>query len=116
MKAEKYAEAHEKYTLLITNFPKSEYARDARFKRGSALFNLNKPEEAATDFQAIADDKTSKALQPEALYWAGVALDKAGKKEEALQRLTTLVTQYPTHARVTNAKIRLAALKATVGK
>lgn len=116
MKAEKYAEAQEKYTLLLTNFPKSDYARDARFKRGSALFNLNKPEDAAADFQAVADDKTARTLQPEALYWSGVALDKAGKKEEAIQRLNALVTQFPTHARVTNAKIRLAALKATVGK
>lgn len=116
MKAEKYPEAQERYTALITNFPMSEFIAEARFKRGSALYNAGKAEEAAADFQAVADDKTAKSYQPEALYWSGVALDKAGKKMEAVQRLTALVTQYPTHTRVTNAKIRLAALKATLGQ
>ena len=112
LKAEKYAEAQDKYSQLLTNFPKSNYAPEARFKRGSALFNSGKPEDAAADFQTLADDKTAGSYQSESLYWAGVALDKAGKKDQAIQRLTTLITQYPTHARVPNAKIRLAALKA----
>ncbi len=113
-KAEKYAEAQDKYSQLLTNFPNNALAPQARFKRGSALFNSGKPEDAAADFQAVADDKTAGAYQSESLYWAGVALDKAGKKDQAIQRLTALVTQYPTHARVPNAKIRLAALKATI--
>ena len=115
MKATKYAEAQEKYTQLLTDFPKSDLASEVRFKRGSALFNLGKADDAAVDFQTVADDKTAGGYQPESLYWAGVALDKAGKKPEAIARLTALVTQYPTHARVPNAKIRLAALKAVAG-
>jgi TolA-binding protein len=113
LKAEKYDEARDKYTTLVTDFPKSPYALEARFKMGSALYNLNKSAEAASAFDAVANDKAAGTYLPEALYWAGVAYSKAEKKEDAIQRLSRLVTQFPTHARVTNAKIRLAALKAS---
>lgn len=116
LKAEKYAEAQERYDQLISSFPMSDLIPEARYKRGSALFNAGKTEEALTDFKAVAEDKNAGDLQPEALYWTGVALDKSGKKEEALDRLTSLVNKYPSHARVANAKIRIAALKATLGK
>ena len=35
---------------------------------------------------------------------------------DAKAHLSKLVAQYPTHTRVANAKIRLAALRATTGK
>jgi len=60
-------------------------------------------------------------LVPEALYWAGVSLDKAGKKTEAIQRLDRFVNKYsndPSYKnpdRVKNARLRLAALKAVAG-
>lgn len=115
MKAEKWDEARDSYTALIANFPKSPLVFEARYKLGSTLYNSGKPAEAATEFDTVANDKASGEYAPESLYWAGVALDKAGKKPEAIQRLTKLVAQYPTHARVANAKIRLAALKAVGG-
>ena len=115
LKAEKWDEARDSYTALITDFPKSPLVWEARYKLGSALYNGGKPADAATEFDAVANEKAAGDYAPESLYWAGVALDKAGKKPEAIQRLSKLVTQYPTHARVANAKIRLAALKAVGG-
>lgn len=113
MKAEKYDEAREQYEALVKSFPASPLKAEARFKLGSALFNLSKPAEAAVEFDAVAADKTAGDFQPEALYWAGVAHEKEGKKDIAIQRLTRLVTDYPKHARVEKARIHLAALKAT---
>lgn len=115
MKAEKYDEARELYAKLLSDFPKSSLASEARFKMGSALFNLDKPADAAQVFTVVADDKTAGDYIPESLYWAGVSLDKADKKAEAIQYLEKLVTLYPKHPRVANAKIRLAALKAVSG-
>ena len=116
MRAEKYPDAAEYYGKVVSNFPTSRFKLEAQFKLGSALYNLGKTTEAAAAFIAVADDKTAGDYVPESLYWAGVALDKSGKKMDAIQRLSRLVTLYPKHARTPNAKIRLAALKATVGQ
>jgi TolA-binding protein len=111
-KAEKYEEARARFQALVTQFPAGESAAEARFKLASSLYNLDKPAEAAAEWDRAAAMKNAGDYLPEALYWAGVAWEKAGKKPEAIQRLTRLVTQFPKHARVANAKIRLAALKA----
>lgn len=115
-KTDKYEEARAKYAELLKSFPKSRLAPEARFKLGSALYNLEKFLEAGAEFDAVTVDKSAGDYIPEAYYWAGLALDKGDKKMEAIQRLSKLVTQFPTHARVANAKIHLAALKALVGK
>ncbi len=116
LKASKFEDARDRYAALLTGFPRSTFASEARFKLGSALYNLNKTEGAAAAFDAVAADKGAGAFVPEALYWAGVALDKSDKKKEAIVRLTRLVDEFPNHAHVANAKIRLAALKAVVGQ
>lgn len=115
MKAEKWDEARDRYSVVVANYPKSPLVFEARYKLGSALYNGGKPAEAAAEFDAVANDKAAGDYGPESLYWAGVAYDKAGKKPEAIQRLSKLVADYPTHARIANAKIRLAALKAVGG-
>ncbi len=116
MKAGKFEEARDQYSALLGSNPAPANQAELHFKLGSALYNLDKPAEAAVEFDHAVEQKTPGDYAPEALYWAGVALDKAGKKEDAIQRLTKLVTQFPNHARISNAKIRLAALKATAGK
>jgi TolA-binding protein len=116
LKAEKYDEARDRYRALLAAFPRSPIALEARFKLGSALYNGGKPAEAAAEFDTVANDKASAFLVPEAYYWAAVSYDKSGKKPEAIQRLEKLVAQFPTHARIANAKVRLAALKAVAGK
>jgi cellulose synthase operon protein C len=112
LKAEKYDEAREKFAALLAAFPQSPLAPEAQFKMGSALFNLNRPADAAAEFDAVAAGKSSAALVQDSLYWAGVAYNKAGKKDAAQQRLSRLVRDYPQNAHVSNAKIYLAALKA----
>ena len=82
---------------------------------GSTLYNLDRPADAAAEFDSVAADKLGASYIPEALYWSGVALDKADKKGEAIKRLTKLVEMYPKSQRIANARIRLAALKAVAG-
>jgi len=115
-RAEKWEEARDRYNALLTGFPQSPLAVEGRFKLGSVLFQLERFAEAAAEWDRVSGDKTAGDYVPESLYWAGTALDKAGKKEDAILRLNRLVTQFPKHIRVANAKLRLAALKAVVGK
>ena len=111
-KAGKYDDARSQYSDLLTKYPASADVPPARLGLGNALYNLNQFDAAATAFDALATDKNAGELKPEALYWAGASLEKAGKKAEAVQRLTHLVSEFPANSRVANAKVRLAYLKA----
>ncbi len=97
----------------LRKFPDSTFAAETHYKLGSALYNQDKTAEASKEFGAGADAKGQSEYIPEALYWAGVANEKLGNKSDAVARLTRLITTYPKHARVSAAKVRLAALKAT---
>ncbi len=114
--AKQWEEARAKYAAVVSAHAKSPVAVEARYKLGSTLFNLDRLELAAAEWDRVAADKGAGEYVPEALYWAGMALDKAEKDAEALQRLNRLVTEFPKHARVKDAKILLAALKAVLGK
>jgi len=114
-RAEKWAEAREKYAASLAVDGKGPTAAEARFKLGSTLYNLERFAEAGAEFDAVAANKDAGDYVPEALYWAGRALEKAKKNEEAMQRLTRLITQFPKHDRVADAKVRLAVLKALAG-
>lgn len=114
-RAERHDEARSQYAALIAAFPQSPVAAEARFKLGTTLYNLNRYADAAREWDTLAADKKAGDYAPEALYWSGVALEKGGQKSDAIQRLTRLITAYPTHARVTHARVRLAALKAVSG-
>ena len=111
-KAQKYDDAQTQYAALLAKSPNSAEAPQARLGLGNALYNLGKYDAAAAAFDALATDKNAGALKPEALYWAGASWEKAGKKAAAVQRLTRLVSEFPSSARVAKAKVRLAYLKA----
>ena len=114
--AKKFDEARDKFAQVAADFPQSPLLPEARFKLGSSLFHLEKYDDAASAFRSAAESKGAGEMVPEALYWQGVALDKAGHKIEAIAPLTRLVAKYPKSPRVTNANVRLAALKAVSGK
>ncbi len=111
-KAGKYDDARARYADLVTKYPGSVDAPQARLGLGNALYSLSRYAEAAQAFDALTSDPAADDLKPEALYWAGASWEKAGKKAEAIPRLTRLVREFPTSARVANAKVRLAGLKA----
>lgn len=110
--AQKYDDARARYTALLTSSPASADAPQARLGLGNTLYSLGQYDAAAQAFDALTADKNAGGLKSEALYWAGASLEKAGKKAGAIQRLTRLVSEFPSSARVPNAKIRLAGLKA----
>ena len=112
IKSEKWEEAQKILSQLVLDFSKSAFKSEARYDLGNALYHLEKFSDAAIEYDKTADDKEAGDLIPEALYWAGAAYAKAGKKDSAVERLSKLVSKYPKSEHVPNAKIRLAALKA----
>ena len=108
-----YADAQSQYEQLLKEYPTSPLAGTARLHLGSALYSLDRFADAAAAFDAVASDGKNGDLIPEALYWAGLSLDKAKDAHGAIMRLKRLVANYPTHARATKAKVRLAALTAS---
>ena len=108
-----YADARSRYERLLKEYPTSPLAGTARLHLGSALYSQEHFADAAAAFDAVAADKKNGDLIPEALYWAGLSLDKNKDPHGAITRLKRLVADYPTHARAEKAKIRLAALTAT---
>lgn len=111
-KAQKFDDAQSRYAGLLARYPRSADAPQARLGLGNALYSLGRYDGAAAAFDVLAADKAADDLRPEALYWAGASWEKAGKKAAAVQRLSRLVSEYPTSARVAKAKVRLAYLKA----
>ena len=111
-KAQKFDDAQARYADLLAKYPRSADAPQARLGLGNTLYSLGKYDGAAAAFDVLAADKAADDLRPEALYWAGASWEKAGKKAAAVQRLSRLVSEYPTSTRVAKAKVRLAYLKA----
>ncbi len=112
-KAQKFDDAQARYSDLLAKYPRSADAPQARLGLGNTLYSLGKYDGAAAAFDTLAADKAADDLRPEALYWAGASWEKAGKKTAAVQRLSRLVSEYPSSARVAKAKVRLAYLKAS---
>lgn len=111
-KAEEYAAARGEFEAALRAGSTGPLARDARFKLGSTLYNLEQFELAAAEWGRVAQDAGAGTLIPEALYWQGLALEKAGMKPQAVRALEQLVQRFPKHARVGAARVRLAVLKA----
>src|SRR5437016_10088656 len=72
MSAGKFDEAREKYAAILAGPPAAiPNVAETRFKLGSALYNLDKPAEAAAEFDAAAGLKDAGPYSAESLYWAG---------------------------------------------
>jgi TolA-binding protein len=114
--AQRWEDARRKYAAALAIDPKSVLAPEARYKLGSALYNLDRFPEATAELDAVVAAPNAGDYAPESLYWSGRALEKADKKEEAVKRFERLIAQHAKHTRVADAKLRLAALKALIGK
>ncbi len=111
-RAKKHAEAREQYAQAVMEAPKGDFAQEARFKLGTTLYHLDRHEEAAAEWDRVTSARPPDQWVPESLYWSGVSLVRCNRKKDAIMRLERLVAEFPKHARVGDARVRLAGLKA----
>jgi outer membrane protein assembly factor BamD (BamD/ComL family) len=98
---------------LKTN-PKKVYKVPAQGLLGEALENAGRPEEAGAAYLGAAEDAEVDYLKAQYLLSAARAYGNAGKVEEAVKALQTIIDKYPKTTALTEARVRLAEL--TQGK
>ena len=98
---------------LKTN-PKKVYKVPAQGLLGEALENAGRPEEAGAAYLGAAEDAEVDYLKAQYLLSAARAYSNAGKVEEAVKALQTIIDKYPKTTALTEARVRLAEL--TQGK
>ena len=98
---------------LKTN-PKKVYKVPAQGLLGEALENAGRSEEAGAAYLGAAEDAEVDYLKAQYLLSAARAYGNAGKVDEAVKALQTIIDKYPKTTALTEARVRLAEL--TQGK
>lgn len=80
------------------------------YQTGHVAFNQRQYEQAATLFDQSLSRRPGWALRAEALFWAGLAWERAGNREEAKRHYRRLEGQYPAAYFVPEALYRLLLL------
>ena len=94
---------------LKTN-PKKVYKVPAQGLLGEALENAGRPEEAGAAYLGAAEDAEVDYLKAQYLLSAARAYGNAGKVDEAVKALQTIIDKYPKTTALTEARVRLAEL------
>jgi len=85
------------------------------FARGWSALRSNDFEAAADAFERAASERDDNALSEDALFWRGVALDRAHRLAEAREVLTNFLVRYPKSDRVGEAAVMLGWLLLRAG-
>ncbi|MBI3548651.1 MAG: tetratricopeptide repeat protein [Elusimicrobia bacterium] len=110
-----YAGAASAYRQLMNNFPKSQYAREVPFKLGLALMQAGDYEgsaEAYRKFKPGAKDP----LAADALFNRALALDKSGRKSEAIAGYEALLGKFPKYPRASWIWMQIGSTRQAEGK
>lgn len=92
---------------LKTN-PKKVYKVPAQGLLGEALENAGRPEEAGAAYMGASEDAEVDYLKAQYLLSAARAYSNAGKVDEAVKALQTIIDKYPKTTALTEARVRLA--------
>jgi TolA-binding protein len=85
------------------------------FARGWKALRTNDFEAAADAFGQATSEREDSALAEDALFWRGVALDRADRLAEAQEALTRFLVRYPESDRVGEADVMLGWLLLRAG-
>jgi tetratricopeptide (TPR) repeat protein len=93
----------------------SEANVELAFARGWSALRTNDFEAAADAFGQAASEREDNPLSEDALFWRGVALDRAHRLPEAQEALTRFLMRYPESDRVGEAAVMLGWLLLRAG-
>ncbi len=113
------------YHEMLTQFPNSEYAKEADEKHKICRNRLadheiyvarfyqkrNKDEAAVSRLQATLTDYGGAGSDPEILQLLAISLDRLGKTEEAIDSLEQLIKSYPTSPEALKARVHLQEMR-----
>ena len=85
------------------------------FARGWSALRTNDFGAAADAFGQAASARADNALSEDALFWTGVALDRANRLAEAQEALTRFLLRYPRSDRAGEASVMLGWLLLRAG-
>lgn len=80
---------------LLTDYPKSPFADDARFELGKTYLALRKNTEALAAFQKVVSDYPRSSLVRDALLNTGLIYYNTDRDKQALETLKKVVDDYP---------------------
>lgn len=80
---------------LLSDYPKSPYADDARFEMGQTYLAMKKNSEALSAFQKVIMDYPRSSLVKDALLNTGLIYYNTNRDQQALETLKKVVADYP---------------------
>lgn len=112
----RYAEARERYSLLLRNQPGSPYAADALYARGFSELELSLPDEALASFDALLRDYPASEVAGSAAYAAARERVRAKRWDEALALLVTYAARFPQSRFLPEAQYLLGVSQEETGR
>ncbi len=107
----KYKESAAAFKDFSTTFPKHKMAGNARFWEGESYFEMKDYPRAALAYQEVIEKFPGSSKVQAAMLKQGLALQNAGKKDAAKERLNDLIKRYPGSPEASRAKQFLATGK-----
>jgi tol-pal system protein YbgF len=109
--AKHYPDARSIFGQVITKFPKSEFADNARYWIGESYYAEKDYASAALEFEKVVKDYPNGDKVPAALLKQGYAFLELGEKEGGTETLRELIKRYPKSEEAKKAKEKLAKVK-----
>ncbi len=105
-----YVKAIPEFQAFIARFPDSSYAPNAHYWLGQLLFNKQQWQDAAAQFDVVANKFSDSAKRPDALLKLGVIAEKTGDVAKAKQLFQQVINDYPNSSARKLAEARLWSL------
>lgn len=106
-----FEEARRIFAQVITRYPKSEFADNARYWIGESYYAEKDYASAALEFEKVVKDYPAGDKVPAAMLKEGYAFLELGEKDGGAQTLKMLIKKYPKSEEAKKAKQKLAKLK-----
>lgn len=97
LRAGEFSRALDRFRSLLEKYPQSSWKDQVLFKMGSALYGLERYDQAAENYELVAARATETQLVADALFNAGICRGKMGDWDGAVAAYERLVAEFPEH-------------------
>ena len=111
IKNKQFDEAISAMQNFVTNYPSGGYTANAQYWLGELYLQKKDYPQAIDHFKIVLSDFSHSSKSAPSLLKLGFALDATGDKEQAIQKLEQVISQYPDTNSSKLARERLAKIK-----